>query len=138
MRAGLQSAEHFDHEVARPIPHEGLDILAAFHPIEGTMRPREFRLGPRSPIFIWVILLPLAMSFLISAVFGSLLDPEARLGIVDLGSSEITIAAQDLDGILVSLVGDPDRLQSQVEAHDLDAGLVLAALPERVLAPVVA
>lgn len=88
---------------------------------------REFRLGPRSPVFIWVLLLPVAISFLISAVFGGLLDPDARLGIVDLGSSEITAVAQDLDGISVRIVNDPDSLRSQVQAHDLDAGLVLAA-----------
>ncbi|MDJ0924069.1 MAG: ABC transporter permease [Acidimicrobiia bacterium] len=88
---------------------------------------RELRLGPRSPVFIWVLLLPLAMSFLISAVFGGLLDPDPRLGIVDLGSSEVTVAARELEGISVSLVSDAETLRDQVEAHDLDAGFVLAA-----------
>ena len=87
---------------------------------------REFRLGPRSPVFLWVLFLPLAMSFLISAVFGGLLDPDARLGIVDLGSSELTLAAQELDGVSVHVVNDADSLRRQVEAHDLDAGLILA------------
>lgn len=88
---------------------------------------REFRLGPRSPIFLYALFLPIAMSFLISAVFGGLLDPNPKLGIVDLGGSALTEAAQDLDGIVVAVLDDPAQLQSRVEAHDLDAGIVLAA-----------
>lgn len=88
---------------------------------------RDFRLGPRSPIFLWAILLPIVMSFLISAVFGDLLDPNPRLGIADQGSSRVTDAAEDLDGIVVTQVDEPDELRRSVETHDFDAGLVLAA-----------
>jgi ABC-2 type transport system permease protein len=88
---------------------------------------RELRIGPRSPIFIYAIILPIAISFLISAVFGGLLDPTPALGIADEGESELTLAAQQLDGIAVTLVDSADALISQVESHDLDAGLVLPA-----------
>jgi ABC-2 type transport system permease protein len=67
------------------------------------------------------------MSFLISAVFGDLLDPNPRLGISDQGSSELTAAAEELEGIVVTEVDEPDELRSSVESHDFDAGLVLAA-----------
>lgn len=86
---------------------------------------RDFRMGPRSPIFIYAIFLPIAMSFLISAVFGGLLDPTPKLGIADMGDSDLTLAAQQLDGIAVSLLDDADDLVSKVGSHDLDAGLVL-------------
>jgi ABC-2 type transport system permease protein len=96
---------------------------------------REFRLGPRSPLFLYAIFLPIAMSFLISAVFGGLLDPEARLGIVDLGQSEVTLAAQELEGVSVDVIDDADSLRNRVETHNLDAGIVLAAgFDERVRA----
>lgn len=88
---------------------------------------RDLRMGPRSPLFIYAIFLPIAMSFLISAVFGGLLDPNPKLGITDLGSSELTSAAQQLDGIAVSVIDDADDLRTRVESHDLDAGLVLPA-----------
>ena len=88
---------------------------------------RDFRLGPRSPIFLYAIFLPVAMSFLISAVFGGLLDPDPKLGIVDLGTSDLPAAAQELDGISVSLIDEESSLKNRVEAHDLDAGLVLSA-----------
>lgn len=88
---------------------------------------RDFRLGPRSPVFLMALLLPVGMSFLISAVFGTLLDPDPKLGIVDLGTSDLTRAAQELEGVAVSVLDEPDRLRERVEAHDLDAGIVLAA-----------
>jgi ABC-2 type transport system permease protein len=88
---------------------------------------RDLRLGPRSPVFLYAIFLPVAMSFLISAVFGSLLDPDPKLGIVDLGTSDLTAAAQDLDGVAVTVLDEADQLRDRVEAHDFDAGIVLAA-----------
>jgi ABC-2 type transport system permease protein len=69
--------------------------------------------------------MPLIMTFLISAVFGSLFDANPKLGIVDEGGSEVTVAAQELDGVEVVLVDDVEGLRDLVEAHDLDAGLVL-------------
>ncbi len=87
---------------------------------------REFRLGPRSPIFVYAILLPIVMSLLISAVFGDLLDPNPRLAISDQGYTELTDAAEGMEGIAVTRVDKPGDLREAVEAHDFDAGLVLA------------
>ena len=87
---------------------------------------RDLRLGPRSPVFLMAIFMPIGMSLLISAVFGGLLDPNPRLGIVDLGSSELTASAQELDGVSVTIVDEPGELRDSVETHDFDAGLVLA------------
>lgn len=99
-----------------------MSIQQAWH-----VAAREFRLGPRSPLFLYAILLPIVMSFLISAVFGGLLDPQPKLGIVDLGASDLPTAAQDLQGIAVVDLEDAAELRGRVERHDLDAGLVLAA-----------
>lgn len=88
---------------------------------------KDLRLGPRSPIFIWVLVLPLVFTIVLQAVFGSLFEPEPRLGIVDEGSSSITASAAGLSGIEVSVLGDAGELQRLVEANDLDAGLVLQA-----------
>jgi ABC-2 type transport system permease protein len=70
--------------------------------------------------------MPLLITFLISSVFGSLFDVSPRLGIVDLDNSAITTAAlerEDIDAIVVPNVA---TLRAQVEAHDIDAGLVLS------------
>ena len=86
---------------------------------------KDFSVGPRKPFFIWALLMPFALTLILQFAFGSLFEPKPRLGLVDMGSSDITAAVQELDGFEVSMVDDVDRLKGQVENHDLDAGLVL-------------
>jgi ABC-2 type transport system permease protein len=87
---------------------------------------KDLRLGPRSPIFLFAVILPVVMTFVVQVAFSSLFDPQPRLGIVDAGGSELTSQARELEGIEVTLVDDAVELRRQVEADDLDAGLVLA------------
>ena len=51
---------------------------------------KDLRLGPRSPIFLFVIVMPILMTVVIQLVFGGLFAPKPRLGIVDMDSSELT------------------------------------------------
>jgi len=88
---------------------------------------KEVRLGPRSPVFLFAVAMPVLITVLISAVFGNLLDPSPRLGIVDQGDSRMTAAALALEGIDVALVDGESELRRRVEAHELDAGVVLPA-----------
>jgi ABC-2 type transport system permease protein len=88
---------------------------------------KDLRLGPRSPVFLWVLLLPLLITLVIQVSFGDLFDPRPRLGIVDRGDSAITAGAQELEGTELTLLDDADELTRRVEANDLDAGLVLPA-----------
>lgn len=92
-----------------------------------TILLREVRLSPRSPIVVFAVAIPLAMTFLISAVFGSLFESAPSLGIVDEGASALTGQALALEGIEVVLVDDAGELRALVEAHDLDAGIVLGS-----------
>ncbi|MHB8740371.1 MAG: ABC transporter permease [Coriobacteriia bacterium] len=86
---------------------------------------KDLALGPRSPIFLWAIVLPVVLTLVLQVAFGSLFDPEPRLGILDEGDSAITAAIEDMDGIELTLFEDEAELREQVEANDLDAGLVL-------------
>jgi len=86
---------------------------------------KDLRMGPRSPIFLYAILLPVVLTFIINGVFGSLFEPTPRLGIVDEGASSIVAQAQQLEGIHVTEPSDAATLRKMVEANDLDAGLVL-------------
>lgn len=88
---------------------------------------RYLKLGPRSPVVLWALILPVFFTFLFTLVFGSLFQPEPRLGIIDLGSSQVTSAAQELEGFDVRLYDDVDRMLTDVQQNDLDAGLVLPA-----------
>ena len=91
-----------------------------------TVMTKDLRMGPRSPLFLFAIILPVALTFLIVGVFGSLFAPSPRLGIVDEGDSAIVATASDLDGIEVTTVTSVATLREMVEANDLDAGLVLS------------
>jgi ABC-2 type transport system permease protein len=86
---------------------------------------KDLHLGPRSPLVLWALVLPVAMTLLLRGVFGGLFAAEPRLGIVDLGSSELVAQALDLDGIEVTVLDAPDTLRAALEANELDAGLVL-------------
>ncbi len=86
---------------------------------------KDLRLGPRSPLLLYALVLPVLLTLLVRGVFGSLFDPQPRLGIVDLGGSELTVQAEALDGFDVVVLTDADALRRQVEDNDLDGGLVI-------------
>ena len=86
---------------------------------------KDLRLGPRSPIFLFAVILPFVMTFVVQVAFSGLLEPAPRLGIVDRGGSQLTADAQQLPGIAVDVVGSEAILRQKVEANALDAGLVL-------------
>lgn len=86
---------------------------------------KDIALGPRSPFLVWALVLPVVLTLLIRVVFGSLFDSEPRLGVVDLGNSQVVVAAEALEGIDVSILDDATTLRTMVESGDLDAGLVL-------------
>lgn len=86
---------------------------------------KDLALGPRSPIFLWMIVLPVALTVILQVAFGALFNPEPRLGIVDEGDSEITAQVEQMEGIELTLLDDPEELKNLVEANDLDAGLIL-------------
>ena len=86
---------------------------------------KDIALGPRSPFLLWALVLPVVLTLLIRVVFGSLFDSEPRLGVVDLGDSAVVVAAENLEGIEVSVLDDVVALRALVESGDLDAGLIL-------------
>ena len=88
---------------------------------------KDLGVGPRSPIFLYAIVLPVIITLLIRVVFGSLFDPAPRLGIVDEGDSQIVRNAGAIEGIEVHYPASAAALKEQVENNDLDAGLVLPA-----------
>ncbi len=86
---------------------------------------RDLRLGPRSPLFVWALLMPVLVTFLVQVVFLTLFDPKPRLALCDLGSSAITASVGEMEGIEVTHAASPAEVLKLLEAHDADAGLVL-------------
>ncbi len=88
---------------------------------------KDLSLGPRSPFFLYAIVLPFVLTLILQFAFGSLFDPHPRLGVVDLGDSQITAAVEEMEWITLSKPDSAERLKEMVEANDLDAGLILPA-----------
>ncbi|MDZ4167291.1 MAG: ABC transporter permease [Coriobacteriia bacterium] len=88
---------------------------------------KDLALGPRSPFFLWALVLPVGMTLLVQVAFGSLFEPVPRIGILDEGSSAITASVAEMEGIVLERFDDAGELRAAVEANDLDAGLILPA-----------
>jgi len=88
---------------------------------------KDLSTGPRAMLLVWVIVFPLAITLVIRLIFGGLVNPEPKLGIVDQGSSAITTQAALIETIDVSLFDTVEDLKSSVESNDIDAGLILQA-----------
>lgn len=90
-----------------------------------TMLGRELRLGPRSPVVLLAVVMPLLMTFVVAAIFGTLLESPPRLGIHAPGGTAMTSAAAGLEGIRTTTYDLEQDLRADVAAHELDAGLIL-------------
>ncbi len=92
-----------------------------------TMLGRELRLGPRSPVVLLAIVMPLLMTLVVAAIFGNLLQSEPRLGLYSPDPTALSASAADLDGVRASDYSTEADLRADVAAHDLDAALILPA-----------
>lgn len=88
---------------------------------------KEFRLGPRGLMFVFLIILPLAITLVVRLIFGDLLFSPPQLGIVDHGDSVLVSRATESDALEVTLYGSEDALRDAVSQRVEDAGLVLQA-----------
>jgi len=86
---------------------------------------KDLRLGPRTPAVHYALLMPPLITFLVQVVLVSLFHPAPRLGIVDLGHSELVAAAKTAPGVEVTVARSASELRALVERNDVDLGLVL-------------
>lgn len=98
-----------------------------------TLLSHRLRVGPRSPLLLYALVLPFIATFLIRSVFGDLFVEEPRVGVVDPGSSEVAERYAVLDGLDVSFVDDEETLRRRVAGDELDTGLVLPPDVDRTL-----
>ncbi|MCL3859616.1 ABC transporter permease [Actinotalea sp. K2] len=88
---------------------------------------KDLALGPRSPIFLYAVALPVVLTAIFQLAFGSLFDPEPRMAVVDDGASQITSSLRELEGVELTVLDSAEALRQGVEANDHDVGLVLPA-----------
>ncbi len=92
-----------------------------------TVFRKDIAVGPRSPIILFALVMPLLLTLVLHLVFGGLLTSRPRLAIVDEGASEVTVLAQQLPGIETTILHSTVDLKDRVEANEFDGGLVLPA-----------
>lgn len=88
---------------------------------------KELRQGPRGMMFVWAVFFPLLITFIVRLIFGGLLTPEPRLGVVDEAGSEVARRADENEALAVTFLETEQELRGLVATHDLDAGLILPA-----------
>jgi ABC-2 type transport system permease protein len=94
---------------------------------------KDLALGPRSPLLLYVLALPLLVTLVVQGVFGELGAAPPRLGVVAPEGGAAMVAALAEAGVRVTLVADERVLLERVERHALTAGLLLPAGFERAL-----
>ncbi len=85
---------------------------------------KDFKACPRSPVALWVLLMPLFITFFIQVVFPSIFAEEPVLGISTVSESVIAANLATIDGIKVVYEGEDD-LADLVRRGAVDAGLFI-------------
>lgn len=100
---------------------------------------KELVHGSKGFVFILAVVIPVALSLLISLMVGTLFARQPRLGVVDLGASRLPDRLADLGYVTVRPYERMDDLRDDVERGAVDMGIALppgfdAALAERTAA----
>jgi hypothetical protein len=72
---------------------------------------KDLSLGPRSPILLYAIFMPILITLLLQGVFGNLFERPPRLAVFDPGASALTSAALASDALRVTRLDSTDELQ---------------------------
>lgn len=93
----------------------------------GVLLGKELFQGPKNFIFVWAIVAPVAISFVVSLIFGTLFAEQPRLGVVDECDSQLVVMARETTAVVVRDYGSVTELRRAVESGSVDMGIVLPA-----------
>ncbi|HSF80411.1 MAG TPA: ABC transporter permease [Anaerolineales bacterium] len=91
----------------------------------GTLLWKELAHGSKSFMFIFAVLVPVVVTLVVSLLLGTIFSGKPRLGIADLGASQIPELAQAIDSLVTRAYSSDNDLRSAVERGAVDMGLVL-------------
>lgn len=88
---------------------------------------KELWWGPKNFIFIMAVVVPLMLTLLINLLAGTLFSGKPRLGVADLGQSELVAIGRANESILLYEYPSAEALRTATAAGEVDMGLVLPA-----------
>jgi ABC-2 type transport system permease protein len=86
---------------------------------------KEFTLGPKGFLFLLAIVGPVALSLVVTLVFGSLFAHEPTLGFADEGASQLALLIEEQTSIDSKRYDDAAVLKRAVEEGAVDGGIVI-------------
>ncbi|MGQ9584252.1 MAG: ABC transporter permease [Anaerolineae bacterium] len=86
---------------------------------------KEFLYGSKNFIFIFAVVIPVLLSLLISLMVGTLFSGKPRLGVADLGPSQLPGNLARLDYLVVREYDSAEALRQEVARGAVDVGIVL-------------
>ncbi|MFW6252418.1 MAG: ABC transporter permease [bacterium] len=86
---------------------------------------KDVQVSPRSPLVLFALVLPVALTGVLHLVFGSSFNAPPDLAYVDHGSSQIVQALRDSEAVGLHELDDEAELRERVGSGSFDAGLML-------------
>ena len=93
----------------------------------GILLGKELWQGPKNFIFVWVLVMPIIISLVVSLIFGTLFDEKPKLGVVDEGSSQLVAMTRQLTSVVTKEYDSISEIKQAVESGAVDIGMVLPA-----------
>lgn len=93
----------------------------------GVLLVKEFTKGSRSMFFIFALVVPVVLTLVVSLLFGTIFSGKARLGLTDLGDSQLVTEIATLESIIVKQYDAQEALRAAVADGAVDIGIVLPA-----------
>ncbi len=95
----------------------------------GILFKKELLQGPRGFIFVWAIILPIVLSFVLAAVFGTLTSEKPKLGVLDLnkynGGSTLVSKLEKYESIKYREYADETAIKKAVGDGAVDMGIIV-------------
>ncbi len=91
----------------------------------GILFRKELFQGTKGFIFIWAIVMPLLISFALSALFGTLFSEKPKLGVLDEDGSQLSVMLEEYDSIRYKEFTALSDIQRAVEDGAVDVGIII-------------
>lgn len=91
----------------------------------GIIFKKELFQGPRGFIFIWAIIMPIVLSFVLAAVFGTLTSEKPRLGVFDTDNSQLASRLEQYESVTYRTYASEPDITDAVEKGIIDIGIII-------------